>query len=69
MDMIREPLVYYDKLYRYTNNHPQEKIKDLADRLNEISKQDGYNVLGVNSPSRYSLDNRNTLLITELPFR
>jgi len=29
MHMLRTPLTYYNKIYMYTPNHHQEKIKDL----------------------------------------
>lgn len=38
MHMARCFLVYYDKLYLYTNNHHQEKIEDLVNKFNEISR-------------------------------
>lgn len=60
MRVAGEPLVHYYKLYLYTNNHHQDKIKDLVDRFNNVSKNVGYNILEVNYPSD-TLDTKESL--------
>ena len=47
MHMLREPLVYYDKVYLYTPNPHQDKIKDLKRVMDKISRRVGYNVLEI----------------------
>jgi hypothetical protein len=37
--MLREPLVYYDKLYLYSKNLEQSKYRDLIDSFNAIAKK------------------------------
>ena len=39
MYMIRKPLDHYDKIYLYTQNQQQYKIKDLQKILDDISKK------------------------------
>ena len=47
MNMLRVPLVYYDKVYLYTPNPHQDKIVDLEKMMDRISQKLGYNVLEV----------------------
>ena len=49
--MLRKPLVYYDKIYIYTPNKHQEKLVDLQQLMDDISKKDvRYNVLEIKGP-------------------
>ena len=47
MHMLRQPLVYYDKIYMYTPNPHQDKIQDLKRWMDEISQKVGYDVLEI----------------------
>ena len=44
MHILRQPLVYYDKIYMYSPNLHQDKIKDFTDIMGSISKKVGYPV-------------------------
>ena len=39
MHILRQPLVYYDKIYIYSPNLHQEKIQDLQELMEKISKK------------------------------
>ena len=41
MHILRKPLVYYDKIYIYSPNHHQEKIKDFKELMDSISEKVG----------------------------
>ena len=64
MHILRQPLVYYDKIHIYSPNLHQEKIQDFKELMDSISKKVGYPVLELNSPNaiknttEYSSDNR-----------
>ena len=47
MHMLRAPLVYYDKIYLYTPNPHQDKIRDLKRVMDSISQKVGYDVLEI----------------------
>lgn len=47
MLMLRKPLVYFDKLYLYTRNEPQDKIQDLKKIIDHVSDEVGYDVMGI----------------------
>ena len=49
MNILRKPLVYYDKCYIYTSNPQQDKIQDFMKLTSEISKKLGYNPLQIDS--------------------
>lgn len=44
MLMLRKPLVYFDKIYLYTRNEPQDKIQDLKKIIDHVSDEVGYDV-------------------------
>ena len=50
MHILRQPLVYYDKIHIYSPNLHQEKIQDFKDLMDSISKKVGYPVLELNGP-------------------
>lgn len=50
MHMLRWPLVCYDKVYVYTPNPHQDKIRNLIDVMAEVSERVGYNVLEIKQP-------------------
>ena len=45
MLMLRKPLVYFDKIYLYTRNEPQDKIQDLKKIIDHVSDEVGYDVM------------------------
>jgi len=45
MHILREPLVYYDKLFIFTPNHHQEKMVNFSRLMDKISEKVGYEVL------------------------
>ena len=70
--MLRKPLLYYDKIYLYTPNQHQDKIKDLKETMDKISKQVGYNVLEIGGEdeirdtSEYPINNRKVIVFDDL---
>ena len=50
MHILRQPLVYYDKIFIYSPNLHQEKIQDLQELMGGISEKVGYPVLEVSGP-------------------
>ena len=47
--MLIEPLLYYDEIYLYAKNLDQEKYENLMNKMNEISKETGYDVMTVSN--------------------
>ena len=47
--MLIEPLLYYDEIYLYAKNLEQEKYQNLINKMNEISKEGGYDVMTVSN--------------------
>ena len=72
MYMLREPLVYYDKIYLYTRNPHQDKIQDLKKRMDRISQKVGYSVLEIKDPdeildtTEYPEGNRKIVIFDDL---
>ena len=72
MFMLRKPLVYYDKIYLYTRNPHQDKIKDLEKIFDGISQKVGYDVLEIKDPddimdtSEYPEGNRKVVIFDDL---
>ena len=72
MHILRQPLVYYDKIYIYTPNTHQEKIQDFKELMEKISKKVGYPVLELKSPdeikntNEYSPDNRKIVVFDDV---
>ena len=72
MHILRQPLVYYDKIHIYSPNLHQEKIQDFKDLMEKISKKVGYPVLELNSPdeikntNEYSPDNRKIVVFDDV---
>ena len=72
MHLLRRPLVYYDKLYMYTPNQHQDKIQDLKEIMDKISRQVGYNVLeienedGIRDTSEYPNNNKKIVIFDDL---
>ena len=72
MYILRQPLVYYDKIYIYSPNLHQEKIQDLQELMGRVSEKVGYPVLEVSSPedikntTEYSSDNRKIVVFDDV---
>ena len=47
--MLIEPLLYYEKIFLYAKNLEQEKYQNLMNKMNEISKEAGYDVMKVSN--------------------
>ena len=47
--MLIEPLLYYDEIYLYAKSLDQEKYQNLINKMNEISKEAGYDVMTVSN--------------------
>ena len=42
MHILGKPLIYYDKIYYYSPNHHQNKLKNLQKLMNGVSEKVGY---------------------------
>ena len=73
MHILRQPLVYYDKIYIYSPNRHQDKIQDFKDIMDSISKKVGYPVLELHGPdeikntNEYFSDNRKIVVFDNAP--
>ena len=47
--MLIEPLLYYDEIHLYAKNLEQEKYQNLMNKMNEISKDLGYDIMIVSN--------------------
>ena len=47
--MLIEPLLYYDEIFLYAKNLEQEKYQNLMNKMNEISREAGYDAMTVSS--------------------
>ena len=47
--MLIEPLLYYDKIFLYAKNLEQEKYQNLINKMNEISRETGYDIMTVSN--------------------
>ena len=47
--MLIEPLLYFDEIYLYAKNLDQEKYQNLMDKMNEISRKVGYDIMNVSN--------------------
>ena len=47
--MLIEPLLYYDEIYLYAKSLDQEQYQNLINKMNEISKEAGYDVMTVSN--------------------
>ena len=47
--MLIEPLLYYDEIHLYAKNLEQEKYQHLMNKMNEISKEAGYDIMTVSN--------------------
>ena len=72
MHILRQPLVYYDKIYMYSPNLHQDKIQDFKEIIDSISKKVGYPVLELHGPdeikntSEYFPDNRKIVVFDDV---
>ena len=47
--MLIEPLLYYDEIFLYAKNLEQEKYQTLMNKMNEISREAGYDIMTVSN--------------------
>ena len=47
--MLIKPLLYYDEVYLYAKNLDQEKYQKLMNKMNEISRNAGYDIMTVSN--------------------
>ena len=47
--MLIVPLLHYDEIYLYAKNLDQEKYQNLMDKMNEMSKKVGYDIMTVSN--------------------
>ena len=47
--MLIAPLLYYDEIHLYAKNLEQEKYQNLMNKMNEISRETGYDVMTVSN--------------------
>ena len=70
MHMLREPLVYYDKIYFYTPNREQDKLKDLEKLMANDSQKVRYEILEfpeeIMDTSDYPQNNRKVVVFDDL---
>ena len=72
MNILREPLVPYDKIYLYSRNNQQNKIQDLLKLMEMVSQKVGYDVLVIRGyddildTTEYSNDNRKVVIFDDL---
>ena len=45
--MLIEPLLYFDEIYLYAKNLDQEKYQNLMNKMNEMSRTVGYDIMNV----------------------
>ena len=72
MNILREPLVPYDKIYLYSRNNQQNKIQDLLKLMEMVSQKVGYDVLvareedEIMETTEYPNDNRKVVVFDDL---
>ena len=72
MNILREPLVPYDKIYLYSRNNQQNKIQDLLKLMEMVSQKVGYDVLvtrkedDIMETTEYPNDNRKVVVFDDL---
>ena len=48
-DMLIEPLLYFDEIHLYANNLDQEKYQDLMNKMNDMSRTVGCDIMNVSN--------------------
>ena len=72
MHILRKPLAYYDKIYIFSPNLHQDKIQDLQELMQKISKKVGYPVLEMGGPedvkntTDYPSENRKIVIFDDM---
>ena len=46
---IIEPLLYFDEIHLYAKNLDQEKYQNLMNKINEMSRTVGYDIMNVSN--------------------
>ena len=47
--MLIKPLLYFDEIYLYAKNLDQEKYQNLMNKMNEMSRTVGYDIMNVSN--------------------
>ena len=47
--MLIEPLLYFDEIHLYAKNLDQEKYQNLMNKMNEMSRTEGYDLMNVSN--------------------
>ena len=47
--MLIEPLLYFDEIHLYAKNLDQEKYQNLMNKMNEMSRTVGYDIMNVSN--------------------
>ena len=47
--MLIEPLLYFDEIHLYAKNLDQEKYQNLMNKMNEMSRTEGYDIMNVSN--------------------
>ena len=47
--MLIEPLIYFDEIHLYAKNLDQEKYQNLMNKMNEMSRTVGYDIMNVSN--------------------
>ena len=47
--MLIAPLLYYDEIHLYAKNLEQEKYQNLMNKMNEISRETGYDIMTISN--------------------
>ena len=47
--MLIEPLLHFDEIYLYAKNRNQEKYQNLMNKMNEMSRTVGYDIMNVSN--------------------
>ena len=54
--MLIKPLLYYDEIHLYAKNLEQEKYQNLMNKMNEISKEMGYDIMTVSNDRKIPIN-------------
>ena len=54
--MLIEPLLYLDEIYLYAKNLDQEKYQKLMNKMNEMSKKVGYDIMNISNDKIIPVD-------------
>ena len=55
--MLVQPLLYYDEIHLYAKNLEQEKYQNLINKMNELSREEDYDVMKVSNDAIIPINN------------